>query len=377
MKKKLLLFNIIAVNFILLTACNTGVAQKSDKIEINSDYDILSMCNVKEGYDVTIKKDNIDISKTGDYDVVIDVSKNGKNNEQTLKFKVQDTQAPKVESSSARVKINATEDDLKKYVKVTDNSKEEIEPVFDMSKVDTTKPGEYSVPYTVKDSAGNKTDDVLKIEVTNYQTTYSLTDMNEQIKKLIDEKYSDVFTCYDDEYTDNMSIEFSDINSVTCLSNDNVDKYKYQIYVYPYMKTCERNDYGMLLMGITFDYYSGNFLDYYKQKMPVIFLNSEGNKMTYDFLVKKTDNKDNINITNTYFILNKKDENTYSDYNVDNIYNLFSVSGMSYRINKTNSKKIYPEGTISDEFSQGICKMIDFYKDVEDVLDWKPEANYK
>ena len=64
---------------------------------------------------------------------------------------------------------------------------------------------------------------------------------------------------YDDEYTDNMSIEFSDINSVTCLSNDNVDKYKYQIYVYPYMKTCERNDYGMLLMGITFHYYSGNF----------------------------------------------------------------------------------------------------------------------
>lgn len=58
------------------------------------------MCNVKEGYDVTIKKDNIDISKTGDYDVVIDVSKNGKNNEQILKFKVQDTQAPKVESSS-------------------------------------------------------------------------------------------------------------------------------------------------------------------------------------------------------------------------------------------------------------------------------------
>ena len=110
--------------------------------------------------------------------------------------------------------------------------------------------------------------------------------------------------------------------------------------------------------------------------MPVIFLNSEGNKMTYDFLVKKTDDKDNINITNTYFILNKKDENTYSDYNVDNIYNLFSVSGMSYRINKTNSKKIYPEGTISDEFSQGICKMIDFYKDVEEVLDWKPEANY-
>lgn len=351
MKKKLLLFNIIAINFILLTACNTGVAQKSDKIEINSDYDILSMCNVKEGYDVTIKKDNIDISKTGDYDVVIDVSKNGKNNEQTLKFKVQDTQAPKVESSSARVKINATEDDLKKYVKVTDNSKEEIEPVFDMSKVDTTKPGEYSVPYTVKDSAGNKTDDVLKIEVTNYQTTYSLTDMNEQIKKLIDEKYSDVFTYY-------------------------VDKYKYQIYVYPYMKTCERNDYGMLLMGITFDYYSGNFLDYYKQKMPVIFLNSEGNKMTYDFLVKKTDNKDSVNITNAYFILNKKDENTYSDDNVDNIYNLFSVSGMSYRINKTNSKKIYPEGTISDEFSQVICKMIDFYKDVEDVLDWKPEANY-
>ena len=72
---------------------------------------------------------------------------------------------------------------------------------------------------------------------------------------------------YVDEYTDNMSIEFSDINSVTCLSNDNVDKNKYQIYVYPYMKTCERSDYGMLLMGITFDYYSGNFLDYYKQKM--------------------------------------------------------------------------------------------------------------
>lgn len=57
MKKKILLFNIIAVNFILLTSCNTGVSQKSDKIEINSDYDILSMCNIKEGYDVIIKKD--------------------------------------------------------------------------------------------------------------------------------------------------------------------------------------------------------------------------------------------------------------------------------------------------------------------------------
>lgn len=45
---------------------------------------------------------------------------------------------------------------------------------------------------------------------------------------------------YVDEYTDNMSIEFSDINSVACLSydKDNIDKYKYQIYVYPYMKTC-------------------------------------------------------------------------------------------------------------------------------------------
>ncbi len=42
-----------------------------------------------------------------------------------------------------------------------------------------------------------------------------------------------------------------------------------------------------------------------------------------------------------------------------------------------NNKGICPEGSFDQKYTNAVIQMIEFYRDVEEQLDWKPSANYQ
>lgn len=356
-----------------LVACGEPeIIQNSDALEINSDYDLISMCTVKEGYEASIKEDNIDISKIGTYDVVFSITKNNKTKEKAFKFTVSDSIAPTVEASDAKVKLNASDYDLSEFIIVSDNSKETIVPEFDYSKLDVSKAGTYNVPYTVKDSSGNENKGELSVEVQAYRTTYTLAEMNKKIQELIDEKYSEVFSYDVDKYDDKMSINFkNEYMGTTDMTAD------YFVGYYPYIMTSNIGGKGALLIGTEFFYVSSNFLDYYiKSKVPVIILAEDGSKITFNMPVLKTWQEQRLYSTLMYFVFNR-DGDKCSDKDIDEIYNLFKKANLTFRINSPNNNSVYPQGSLDEAYVNSLITMIDFYRDVEEELDWKPSANYE
>ena len=341
--KKVISVMVLFLSISCLVACGSkGVSQNKETVEINSGDDILSLFTFEDGYSGTIKSSDIDHSKLGKYNVTVAVEHSGNIKDYNFNVEVVDTTKPEVEVSEAKVKLNSTDYNLAEFIKVNDNSKENIIPSFDTSGLDTSKAGSYNVNYSVKDSSGNETTGELKVLVQSYTTTYSLTEMNEKIKNIIDSKYSEVFTYSIDSYTDKMSISFNNSGS---LGNEFSTSTMYMTYYYPYMNVSEREGHGCLVLGTTFIYSSGNFLD-------------------------------NLYETYFYFIFNRVD-NTYTDENIDTIYDLFKSGDLTFRMDSKNIKGIYPEGSFSEEYANAVIQMIDFYRDVEEQLDWKPSANYQ
>lgn len=372
--KKVISVMVLFLSISCLVACGSkGVSQNKETVEINSGDDILSLFTFEDGYSGTIKSSDIDHSKLGKYNVTVAVEHSGNIKDYNFNVEVVDTTKPEVEVSEAKVKLNSTDYNLAEFIKVNDNSKENIIPSFDTSGLDTSKAGSYNVNYSVKDSSGNETTGELKVLVQSYTTTYSLTEMNEKIKNIIDSKYSEVFTYSIDSYTDKMSISFNNSGS---LGNEFSTSTMYMTYYYPYMNVSEREGHGCLVLGTTFIYSSGNFLDYYYSNVPLIALASNGEKWTFKLMPSKTNKDENLYETYFYFIFNRID-NTYADENIDTIYDLFKSGDLTFRMDSKNIKGIYPEGSFSEEYANAVIQMIDFYRDVEEQLDWKPSANYQ
>ena len=372
--KKFILSIVLFLSMSCLMACGSkGISQSNKTVEINSDYDILSLFTFEDGYSGTIKSSDIDNSKLGKYNVTVAVEHGGNTKDYNFNVEVVDTTKPEVEVSEAKVKLNSTDYNLAEFVKVNDNSKEELTPIFDTSGLDTSKAGSYNVNYSVKDSSGNETTGELKVVVQSYNTTYSLTEMTQKIKDIIDSKYSGVFEYYVDPYTDRMSISFVDDISGTNEFNTST---MYMTYYYPYMNVVEREGHGCLVLGTTFIYTSGNFIDYYYSNVPLIALASNGARFTFDLIPNKNNNYQSLYETYFYFIFNRVD-NTYTDENIDTVYNLFKNGSLTFKMDSKNNKGICPEGSFDEKYTNAVIQMIDFYRDVEEQLDWKPSANYQ
>lgn len=136
--KKVISVMVLFLSISCLVACGSkGVSQNKETVEINSGDDILSLFTFEDGYSGTIKSSDIDHSKLGKYNVTVAVEHSG----------------------------NIKDYNLAEFIKVNDNSKENIIPSFDTSGLDTSKAGSYNVNYSVKDSSGNETTGELKVLV--------------------------------------------------------------------------------------------------------------------------------------------------------------------------------------------------------------------
>lgn len=372
MKKIISVMVLFLASLSLMSCGSKGISQNNEMVEINSDYDILSLFTFEDGYSGTIKSSDIDNSKLGKYNVTVAV-KHGKSiKDYNFNVEVVDRTKPEVETLEAKVKLNSTDYNLAEFIKVSDNSKEDLIPTFDTSGLDTSKAGSYNVNYSVKDSSGNETIGELKVDVQAYSTTYSLAEMSQKVKDIIDSQYSEVFTYTIDPYTDRMSIHFAD---KAIAENEINTSYNYLICYYPYMNVIEMAGHGCLILGTVFIYMSGNFLDYYHSNVPLITLAPNGEKWTFKLFSDKTYNDRNIYETDFHFILNEVD-NKCTDEGIDTVYNLFKNGNLTFKMDSKNNKGAYPEGSFDEEYTNTVIQMIDFYKDLEEQLDWKPSANY-
>ena len=130
--KKVVLVLALFLSISCFMACGSkGISQNSKTVEINSDCDVLSLFTFEDGYSGTINSSNIDISKLGAYNVTVAVEHGGKFKEYNFNVEVVDTTKPEVEVSEAKVKLNSTDYTLEDFIKVSDNSKENIVPSFD------------------------------------------------------------------------------------------------------------------------------------------------------------------------------------------------------------------------------------------------------
>ena len=125
---------------------------------------------VKDNYDEKVEnikvENNIDTKKLGEYEVKYKVCDSGNNcNEAVRKVIVKDTQAPKVTVNKGDLTLKLSE----KYVEYGVSSKDNYDSNLNAPKiennVDNTKEGNYTVKYTVCDSANNCTTVTRKVAV--------------------------------------------------------------------------------------------------------------------------------------------------------------------------------------------------------------------
>lgn len=374
MKKIISVMVLFLASLSLMSCGSKGISQNNEMVEINSDYDILSLFTFEDGYSGTIKSSDIDNSKLGKYNVTVAV-KHGKSiKDYNFNVEVVDRTKPEVETLEAKVKLNSTDYNLAEFIKVSDNSKEDLIPTFDTSGLDTSKAGSYNVNYSVKDSSGNETIGELKVDVQAYSTTYSLAEMGQKVRDIIDSQYSEVFAYSVDPYTDAMTVRF--VDKVLGVNEVNTSD-KYMTYYQPYMNVAEVKGHGGLILATNFIYVSANFLDYYLSKVPLIVLASNGEKWTFMLRTNKTNNDRNIYETDFSFLINVNEANyQYTDENIDTIYDLFKNGNLTFKMDKKNIEGVYPEGSFEEKYTNAVIQMIDFYKDLEEQLDWKPSANY-
>lgn len=127
MKKKVISVIVLFLSISCLMACGSkGISQNNEIVEINSDSDILSLFTFEDGYSGTIKSSDIDYSKLGKYNVTVAVRHGENIKDYNFNVEVVDRTKPEVETLEAKVKLNSTDYNLAEFIKVSDNSKEDL-----------------------------------------------------------------------------------------------------------------------------------------------------------------------------------------------------------------------------------------------------------
>ena len=171
-KKKIMLVGII---FLLLLVITISIlifgGKKTDlilikdlEVEINSEVTLLSFVDEVKNGNIISEDSQIDTSKLGNQDLVIEVKKGNKTEEFKFTINVVDTTKPEIDGKSEITTTVGKEVNLLEGVTVSDNSKEEIE-VEIKGEYDYDKKGEYELEYYAKDSSGNETTQKFKLIV--------------------------------------------------------------------------------------------------------------------------------------------------------------------------------------------------------------------
>lgn len=170
------LIGIIALITLYCTGCGASISQSEKNVELNGNYNLISMFSVDDGYELSVKEDKIDISKIGTYSVLINATKGKRTTSKDFEITVEDTTAPviKIENTNITIEQDDNNIDLSTYVSISDNSKEKITPEFDYNMIDIKSPGEYIVPFSATDPSGNKSTGEIKVTVEEKLQDYEL-----------------------------------------------------------------------------------------------------------------------------------------------------------------------------------------------------------
>lgn len=143
-------------------------------VEINSDVTLLSFVDEVKNGTVVTKDKEIDTSKLGNQNLVIEVKNGNDTKEYKFTINVIDTTKPEIDARSEITTIVGDEVDLLEGVTVSDNSKEEIE-VEIKGEYDYDKEGEYELEYYAKDSSGNEISQKFKLIVVSDPNNMTFT----------------------------------------------------------------------------------------------------------------------------------------------------------------------------------------------------------
>lgn len=172
-KKKKIIFIGVIVLLILVAIITVLIfgRKKTDlvlikdlDVEINSDVTLLSFVDEVKNGTIVSKDKEIDTSKLGNQNLVIEVKNGNKTKEYKFTINVVDTTKPEIDARSEITTTVGDEVDLLEGVTVSDNSKEEIK-VEIKGEYDYDKEGEYELEYYAKDSSGNEISKKFKLIV--------------------------------------------------------------------------------------------------------------------------------------------------------------------------------------------------------------------
>lgn len=174
----ILIFSIILIIGIVLTMLLMNkttpkvevILNDNLNFEINSEVKLLSLISKNNKAEIISKDEKIDTSKLGEKELIIKYKDRHKENEYKFKINIIDTQAPVIEYQKELSTTEGTDIDLLKDVKVSDNSKEEIQATVE-GEYNFDNEGTYNLKYVAIDSSNNKKEEEFTLKVNKKHTT--------------------------------------------------------------------------------------------------------------------------------------------------------------------------------------------------------------
>ena len=148
---------------------DTILLKEDLNFEINSEVNLLSMVSEENKVKILSEDEKIDTSILGEKEITIKYEIEEKEETKTFKIMIVDTQAPTIEYKKELSTNVGTKIDLLKYVKVNDNSKEEIKATIE-GDYNFDNEGTYNLKYVAVDSSNNKKEEEFTLKV-NKKTT--------------------------------------------------------------------------------------------------------------------------------------------------------------------------------------------------------------
>lgn len=165
--KKISLFALAISLIITLVACGSSVTQKTDELVFGKTYAVNDLFE-SSNEDVTFSLDQNDIKpeKLGEFEVLLNITKNSKTESKPYKFKVVDKTGPIITQTVTDLELNSNFD-VKNFIEVKDDvdSIENIQIEVVTSNVQTNTKGTYTVTVSAKDKSLNETQTDIKVNV--------------------------------------------------------------------------------------------------------------------------------------------------------------------------------------------------------------------
>lgn len=170
-KKKIIMMSVIIsavlilggflIGFLIWREETKPVLIDNLSFEINSE--VINKDLLLEEYEI-IDEEKLQTNELGKHEYTIRYKKGGREKELTFIYYVVDTTKPEISADDTYEITEGEEIDIKSKIKISDNSKEEIQPEIE-GEYDINKVGEYQLKAKAKDSSNNESEKEFKLIV--------------------------------------------------------------------------------------------------------------------------------------------------------------------------------------------------------------------